>query len=94
MTDERARLFLTSIGAIIPLVGMSGIALIVLLAPSYIEVVALLFILAVLSGMIGHAGLTILTPAWRCAECGSRYLAYFMPYWPFDHDCQNCHLPD
>jgi len=83
MTHERARLVMTFFSAIVPLTAMALIGLTAVLAPSYLSIVALLFILSVLCMIGGHVAFTIATALWKCSECGRLYLSLFMPYWRF-----------
>lgn len=94
MTHERARFLLTLFGAVAPAIVLGLVPVILIWAAPYAALVGLLIIMGALFIIVGHALLVALTVFWGCGECGRQYFAFFMPYWPFDRDCQNCHTPD
>jgi hypothetical protein len=94
MTHERARFFLTLLGAIIPIIALGAILAIFVWAPSYAAPGALLVPVSAILIMVGQFGFTAAALGWNCGECDQRYFAFLMPYWLFDRNCQNCHLPD
>lgn len=94
MTHERARLILTLLGALFPFVAFFVSLALFLWAPAWAAFAVLLLILAALLMIGGQIALAIATVFWACGQCGKRYFAFFMPHWPLDRDCQNCHLPD
>lgn len=44
--------------------------------------------------MVGQVAFILMAMIWNCGECGRRYFDFFMPFWPLQGDCQNCHLSD
>jgi hypothetical protein len=96
MTHERGRFIFTLAGIFIPGIMAISIFPIALFVKSEIGAIiaVLLILLSVLFGLVGHAAFIMASIFWNCPHCGRRYFDFFMPYWPLQSTCQNCHLAD
>ena len=94
VTHERARLVLTLIGAVTPTLMLGSIFFLLDGSRGAAAFAGLMIILSCVLIMVGQVAFILMAMIWNCGECGRRYFDFFMPFWPLQGDCQNCHLSD